>query len=81
LPQLCNAGAHVIWTKNLLKDHNSEITDIDLTPEILDAFKNGGFIQKDFIHQIDKLPAIGRHIYVNTPEELVLDKKIFNYVD
>lgn len=62
LPQLCNAGAHVIWTRH----HNQP----DLTPQMRDWLRTAGFEEVAFVAPDTDSWSVGAHRFAGTPQPL-----------
>lgn len=71
LPQLCAAGATVIWTRTRRAP--------DLTPAVRRWFAETGFAEQAFTAPDDVLFAVGVHRFTGTPQPL-RDGKIFQFV-
>ena len=62
LPQLCDSGATVIWTR-----HRREP---DLTPSIREWLREAGFTELEFVAPDDELWSVGVHRFDGTPVPL-----------
>lgn len=69
LPQLCAAGALVIWTRHR--------RDPDLTPRIRGWFDDHGFAEEAFVAPADGVWSVGVHRFVAAPEPLDPDRRLF----
>jgi hypothetical protein len=73
LPQLCSAGATVIWTRHRRPP--------DLTPDVRDWFAAAGFQQLRFHSPEQNGWAVGTHRLVGEPEPLRLGERWFRFVE
>ena len=71
LPQLCAAGATVIWTRTRRAP--------DLTPAIRGWLSEGGFVERAFEAPDGVLFSVGVHTFAGTPQPLT-DGKLFTFV-
>ncbi len=70
LPQLCAAGASVVWTRRR--------SPPDLLPELLDMFESAGFQQV----ALDTEPtvAVGTSVLTRHPDDLVPGARMFDFI-
>ncbi len=72
LPQLCAAGATVIWTRS--RRHP------DLTSDIRSWFARTGFVERGFDAPSDALFSVGVHQFVDEPQAPVPGQQMFRFV-
>ncbi|WP_229670543.1 class I SAM-dependent methyltransferase [Microlunatus endophyticus] len=72
LPQLCGAGAHVIWTRHR--------EGPDLTPLIREWFRTTGFEEVSFVAPDNASWSVGSHRFTGTPQPLDVGAHWFNFV-
>lgn len=72
LPQLCEAGAHVIWTRHRRNP--------DLTPQIRDWFRTAGFEEISFVAPGNDSWSVGVHQFIGTPQQLDPSAHWFTFV-
>jgi hypothetical protein len=72
LPQLCAAGATVIWTRTREAP--------DQTPSIRTWLADAGFTELAFTAPGDVLFSVGAHRFTGTPQPLPASGKIFQFV-
>jgi hypothetical protein len=72
LPQLCAAGATVIWTRTRRAP--------DLTPSVRTWLANAGFSELAFTAPDDVLFSVGVHRFTGTPQPLATSGKIFQFI-
>jgi hypothetical protein len=71
-PQLCAAGATVVWTRHRRAP--------DLTPSIRQWFQEDGFEEVDFVAPRQAMYSVGVHRMVGDPQELVEGRRLFAFV-
>ncbi|MDG4782637.1 SAM-dependent methyltransferase [Micromonospora sp. WMMD961] len=72
LPQLCAAGAMVIWTRTRRAP--------DLTPAVRGWLSNIGFVEAAFHAPDDTRFSVGVHLFGGTPQPLSARGKIFTFL-
>lgn len=72
LPQLCAAGATVIWTRSPRPP--------DLTPAIRQWLGTAGFIEQDFHVSDDGRFSVGVHRFAGDPQPLDPRRRVFRFV-
>lgn len=70
-PQLCAAGATVIWTRTRRAP--------DLTPRLREWFADAGFEEQSFTAPAAHLFTVGVHVYRGTPEPLAPGVRLFSF--
>src|SRR4051812_8882201 len=70
-PQLCAAGARVIWTR-----HRREP---DLTPQLRAWFAAEDFTEQDFVAPTHGIYSVGVHRFDGTPRALELGRRLFAF--
>jgi hypothetical protein len=73
LPAFCQSDAVVIWTRHRLPP--------DITPQIREWFKAGGFEEIDFEGSDDSPIAVGANRFVGSPKSLTEGKTLFAFND
>jgi hypothetical protein len=73
LPQLCAAGATVLWTRGRRPDH-------DLTPQIRRWFAESGFEEVAFEAPEDTHYTVGAHRLVGPPAPIESGLKLFTFI-
>ena len=73
LPQLCAAGATVIWTRSRREP--------DLTPAIRGWFSGAGFAARSFDAPDNALFSVGVHVLTRDPMPLVPGQRLFRFAD
>ena len=71
LPQLCAAGAFVVWTRHRRPP--------DLTPTIRGWFAEAGFVERAFVSPGESSWAVGLQAFEGEPVPLVLGRKLFAF--
>lgn len=71
VPQLCNAGARVIWTRHR--------RDPDLTPTIRDWFSEQGCVEEHFVAPRHAIYSVGVHRFSGVPERLDTHQRLFTF--
>jgi hypothetical protein len=72
LPQLCAAGAIVIWTRHRKAP--------DLTPRVREWFEQSGFVEVSFDAPDDFLFSVGVNRFVGEPVQLRPSERMFEFV-
>ncbi|WP_019870324.1 methyltransferase domain-containing protein [Salinispora oceanensis] len=72
LPQLCAAGATVIWTRSRRPP--------DLTPAIRTWMSAAGFAEREFTAPEGELFSVGVHRLTSTPQPLTTTGRIFQFL-
>lgn len=71
LPQLCAAGATVIWTRSR--------RDPDITPDIRSLFGKKGFVEQAFVAPSGELFSVGVNSFEGEPLPLTLGEQLFTF--
>lgn len=71
-PQLCEAGARLIWTRHRRAP--------DLTPAIRGWFRDEGFDEEHFVAPDHAAYSVGVQRFVGEPAPLVIDERLFTFV-
>jgi hypothetical protein len=72
LPQLCDRGATVIWTRT--RRHP------DITPLIREYLATHAFVEVSFIAPDDALLSVGVHRFMGAPEPLQPEQRMFAFL-
>ncbi|MFI0791926.1 SAM-dependent methyltransferase [Micromonospora rubida] len=72
LPQLCAAGATVIWTRTRRAP--------DLTPALRGWLRDAGFVERAFHAPEDVLFSVGVHRFAGTPRPLDVSGDLFTFI-
>lgn len=72
LPQLCETGGRVIWTR-----HHDEP---DLTPQMRDWFRTAGFEEVSFVAPDSDSWSVGCHRFAGTPQPLDPQAHWFTFI-
>lgn len=72
LPQLCDSGATVIWTRTR--------RDPDITPVIREYLATHLFVESRFIAPDDTLFSVGVHRFLGAPQPLRPEQRMFTFL-
>lgn len=72
LPQLCSAGATVIWTRSRRSP--------DITPDIRHSFIANRFREEAFIAPDGKIFSVGVNTFEGTPKPMTLGEQLFTFL-
>jgi hypothetical protein len=72
LPQLCDHGATVIWTRTR--------RDPDITPRIREYLASHAFVEVAFIAPGDTLFSVGVHRFMGAPQPLQPEQRMFSFL-
>lgn len=72
LPELCAAGAIVVWTRGRFEP--------DLTPTIRAWFSNAGFNELEFVPIEGSTAAVGAHRLAAVPLDFVAGRRLFTFL-
>lgn len=81
LPQICNPGASIIWTKDLSSDFYGKPPTEKVEQYIRKFLKENNFLENFFLSEKEKKLSIGRYTYKGKIQDLIPDKIIFQYVE
>ena len=73
LPQLCAAGATVVWTRGRFEP--------DLTPSIRRWFSDAGFAELEFVSLEGTTAAAGAHRLTVSPSAFVAGRRLFTFLE
>jgi hypothetical protein len=72
LPQLCDSGATVIWTRTRRAP--------DITPRIREYLATHAFVEVTFIAPGDTLFSVGVHRFMGAPQPLDPEQRMFSFL-
>lgn len=73
LPEVCAAGATVVWTRGRF--------DPDLTPSIRRWFTDAGFAELEFVSLEGTTAAAGAHRLTASPSAFVAGRRLFTFLE